>query len=154
MKLAGLFDQRVRGFRIVELGGLGVLLVLVLAVYLAKTGAGGERANIDHVQQQIEDEQTRIRLLQAEVANLEQPERLEALSSHYLDLQPITAKREVQPDALPDIALTPLTAKAGQPSNTQAGHAPATVSPAPPPAQALSPPATANTATGPLRGER
>ena len=150
MKLAGLFDQRVRGFRIVELGGLGVLLVLVLAVYLAKTGAGGERADIDHVQQQIQDEQTRIRLLQAEVANLEQPERLETLSSQYLGLQPVTAKREVQPDALPDIALTPLAAKA-----SQAAHAPAALSPAPPTAQALAPPATANTAAGPLlRGER
>ena len=144
MKLAGLFDQRVRGFRIVELGGLGVLLALVLAVYLSKTGAGGERADIDHVQQQIQDEQTRIRLLQAEVANLEQPERLETLSSQYLGLQPVTAKREVQPDALPDIALTPLAAKAA--------HAPAAVSPAP--TQSLAPPATANTAAGPLRGER
>ena len=70
MKLAGLFDQRVRGFRIVELGGLGVLLALVLAVYLSKTGAGGERADIDHVQQQIQDEQTRIRLLQARAVSI------------------------------------------------------------------------------------
>jgi cell division protein FtsL len=105
MKLSGLFDQRVRGFRIVEVGGLGVLLILVLAVYLSKAGAGGERADIDHVQQQIFDEQARIRLLQAEVANLEQPERLEALSGQYLGLQPVSAKHEVQPDALPDLAL-------------------------------------------------
>jgi cell division protein FtsL len=105
MKLGGLFDQRVRGFRIVEIGGLGVLLVLVLAVYLSKTGAGGERADIDHVQQQIADEQTRIRLLQAEVASLEQPERLELLSSQYLGLRPVPAKHEIQPEALPDLAL-------------------------------------------------
>ena len=105
MKLSGLFDQRVRGFRIVEVGGLGVLLVLVLGVYLSKAGAGGERADIDHVQQQIYDEQTRIKLLQAEVASLEQPERLEALSGQYLGLQPVSAKHEVQPDALPDLAL-------------------------------------------------
>jgi len=106
-----LFDQRVRGFRIVELGGLGVLLVLVLAVYLSKAGAGGERADIDHVQQQIADEQTRIKLLQAEVASLEQPERLEALSGQYLGLQPIPAKHEVQPDELPDLALIQRVAK-------------------------------------------
>ena len=111
MKLSGLFDRRVRGFRVVELGGLGVLLALVLAVYLSKAGAGGERADIDHVQQQIGDEQTRIRLLQAEVASLEQPERLEALSSQYLDLQPIPAKHEVQPDELPDLALIQRVAK-------------------------------------------
>ena len=119
MKLAGLFDQRVRGFRIVELGGLSVLLVLVLAVYLAKAGAGGERADIDHVQQQIEDEQTRIRMLQAEVANLEQPERLQTLSSQYLGLQPISAKHEVQAEALPDLALVPVT-KAASPAQTPA----------------------------------
>ena len=116
MKLSGLFDRRVRGFRVVELGGGAVLLALVLAVYLAKTGAGGERADIDHVQQQIFDEQTRIRLLQAEVANLEQPERLEALSAQYLGLQPVPAKHEVQADALPDLALIQHVAKAAQPS--------------------------------------
>jgi cell division protein FtsL len=102
---SGFFERRIRGFRIVELGGLGVLLVLVLSVYLSKAGAGGERADIDRVQQQIYDEQTRIRLLQAEVANLEQPERLEALSGQYLGLQPVPAKHEVEPDALPDLAL-------------------------------------------------
>jgi cell division protein FtsL len=105
MKLSGLIDHRVRGFRVVEVGALLVLLALVLAVYLSKAGAGGERADIDHVQQQIDDEQTRIRLLRAEVANLEQPERLEALSSQYLNLQPIPAKHEVQADALPDLAM-------------------------------------------------
>jgi len=110
-----LFDQRVRGFRVVELGGLGVLLALVLAVYLSKAGAGGERADIDHVRQQIADEQTRIKLLQAEVASLEQPERLEALSSQYLGLQPIAAKHEVQPDALPDLALIQRVSKAAPP---------------------------------------
>ena len=120
MKLAGLFDQRVRGFRIVELGGLGVLLVLVLAVYLAKAGAGGERADIDHVQQQIEDEQTRIRMLQAEVANLEQPERLQTLSSQYLGLQPIPAKHEVQAEALPDLAMVPIAKSAQVPVATSA----------------------------------
>jgi cell division protein FtsL len=103
--MSGFFDRRVRGFRIVEVGGISVLLALVLTVYLSKAGAGGERADIDHVQQQIYDEQTRIRLLQAEVASLEQPERLEALSGQYLGLQPVPAKHEVEPDALPDLAL-------------------------------------------------
>ena len=32
MKLFGFFDRRVRGFRVVEVGALGVLLVLILAV--------------------------------------------------------------------------------------------------------------------------
>jgi cell division protein FtsL len=89
---------------VVEVGGLAVLLVLILAVYLAKTGAGGKRADIDHVQQQITDEQTQIRMLRAEVATLEQPERLEALSTRYLGLEPIPARHEVTAAALEDVA--------------------------------------------------
>ncbi len=104
MRPFAFFDHRVRGFRIVELGGLVVLLILVLTVYLAKTGAGGKRADIDHLQGQIGDERTQIRILKAEVATLEQPERLEALSSRYLGLVPISARREVTLQALSDVA--------------------------------------------------
>jgi len=104
MKPFGFFEHRVRGFRVVELGGLSVLLVLILTVYLAKTGAGGERADIDRIQHQIFDEQTQIRILRAEVATLEQPERLEALSERYLGLQPISVRREVTPQGLQDVA--------------------------------------------------
>ena len=99
----GFFDRRVRGFRIVEVGALGVLLVLILTVYLAKTGAGGKRADIDRIQGQISDEQTQIRMLRAEVATLEQPSRLEALAA-YLQLGPISARREITVAALPDVA--------------------------------------------------
>jgi cell division protein FtsL len=106
VKLSGLFDRRVRGFRVVELGALAVLLALVLAVYLSKSGANGERADIDHTQEQIDNEKIRIRLLQAEVANLERPERLEALATQYLGMQPISIKHEIAPDALPDLTLT------------------------------------------------
>ena len=42
MSVLGVFEQRYRGFRVVEIGGIGVLLVLILLVYLAKTSAGGE----------------------------------------------------------------------------------------------------------------
>jgi cell division protein FtsL len=104
MRLFGFFDRRVRGFRIVEVGALGVLLVLILAVYLAKTGAGDKRADIERVQDQIADEQSQIRILRAEVATLEQPERLEALSARYLGLAPISARREVTPEGLRDVA--------------------------------------------------
>lgn len=104
MRPFGLFDRRVRGFRVVELGALGVLLILILTVYLAKTGAGGKRADIDRIQHQIFDEQAQIRLLRAEVATLEQPERLAALSVRYLGLRPISARREVTAQGLQDVA--------------------------------------------------
>lgn len=104
MRPFAFMDRRVRGFRVVEVGGLAVLLVLILAVYLAKTGAGAKRADIDHVQTQIDDEQSQIRILRAEVATLEQPERLEALSAKYLGLAPVSERREITAAALADVA--------------------------------------------------
>jgi hypothetical protein len=102
-----LFDRRYRGFRVIEIGGLGVLLVLALVVYLAKTTAGGERADIDHIQAQIDGEQARVTLLKAEVAKLEQPERLETLSGRYLNLQPIAPSHEISGEALASVAHPP-----------------------------------------------
>jgi cell division protein FtsL len=102
-----LIDRRYRGFRVIEIGGLGVLLALALVVYLAKTHAGGERADIDHIQAQIEDEQARVTLLKAEVAKLEQPERLESLSGRYLKLQPVPPDHEIAASALESLAHAP-----------------------------------------------
>jgi cell division protein FtsL len=103
MSLSSIFDRRVRGFRVVELVCLGVLLVLVLGVYMAKTFAGRERAQIASVEQQIEDEKLRIRLLKAEVAFLEQPQRIERLAQDQ-HLAPIKPERETTEDALIDVA--------------------------------------------------
>jgi len=75
MKLFGFMDRRVRGVRVVDLAGAVLLCGLVLVVYMAKTGAGGTAVDIDKVQLQIDEEHGQIRLLQAEVANEEQPER-------------------------------------------------------------------------------
>ena len=94
------FTRRWRGFRIIELTGLAVLLVLMLVVYLAKTFGGTERSEIAHVERQISQERTRVRLLRAEVAHLEQPERLERLSRQYLGMEPIGAKREIAADSI------------------------------------------------------
>ena len=104
MNLFSLLNGRVRGFRILELIGAGFLTALVLTVYLAKTGAGDKRDDIDRVEQQIETETAQIRLLRAEVAAEERPDRLEALASQYLGLQPASAKHEIDAEALADIA--------------------------------------------------
>ncbi|MDB5449173.1 MAG: hypothetical protein JWQ52_301 [Phenylobacterium sp.] len=99
-----LLSRRVRGFRLVDLMALGFLVALILGVYLAKTIAGRERAEIARVESQIGAEKARIRLLQAEVSHLEQPARIEHLSETYLGLAPISLKREATPDALPELA--------------------------------------------------
>lgn len=101
-----LLDRRVRGFRLVDLIAAALLVALVLGVYLAKTMAGRERAEIASMDRQIDEEHARIRLLQAEVAHLEEPARLEHLSAAYLGMAPVSIKRDVGPDGLADIART------------------------------------------------
>jgi hypothetical protein len=120
MSVLNVFDHRFRGFRVIEIGGVGVLLALILLVYLAKTVAGSESAQIDSVQQQIGDERNRVSLLRAEVASLEQPERLEALSSRYLGLQPVDAKHEIDAQALAQIAHPDATPPAAAGATAQA----------------------------------
>jgi hypothetical protein len=99
-----LFQRRVRGFRIVDLSAFGCLAVLVLSVYAFKANQGGENARIEDVDDQIVSEQRQIRVLQAELAHLEQPERLERLSIQYLGLGPTSAKHETSLDALIDVS--------------------------------------------------
>ena len=98
------FNRRVRGFRLVDVVSLGCLIALVLGVYLAKTFAGRERQEIARLERQIRAEQASIRLLTAEVAHLEQPERLERLAEGYLGLKPVEVEREAEADALASIS--------------------------------------------------
>ena len=115
---AGFMGRTLRGVRLVEFGALLVLLVMATGVYLAKASAGRERADITQVQGQIDDENKRLRLLQAEVAHLEEPERLVRLSAQ-LGLGPAPAKHEGSPDDLNDIAHAALIPeKAGKASPT------------------------------------
>lgn len=100
-----LLDRKIRGFRLVDVVALGILVAVILSVYLAKTMAGSERAQIAAVERQIEAEKVRIRLLQAEVAHLEQPARIETLSATHLGMGPIQAKHETTIDKLGEVAL-------------------------------------------------
>ena len=105
--LRTLFERRIRGFRIVELAAVGCLAVLVLGVYAFKAGAGRESAKISDVDKEIAEERRHVRLLRAELAHLEQPARLERLSTAYLGLSPVDAKREAPADALSELARQP-----------------------------------------------
>jgi len=107
-----LLDRRVRGFRLVDLVAAGLLVLLILGVYLAKTMAGRERAEIATVERQIGEEKARIRLLQAEVAHLEEPARLERLSEAYLGMAPVSIKREVGAESLSAVARVPVAPSA------------------------------------------
>ena len=102
--IGGMFRSRVRGFRVVNVAALALVMVMALGVYWAKTSAAREAAAIDDVQRQIVQEQRRTRLLQAEIAYLERPDRLTVLAESR-NLGPVPAAREATPDALPQIAV-------------------------------------------------
>ena len=104
MSLAFLFEKRFRGFRVVEIVAFLCLTTLVLGVYFTKAHAGHETAEITDVDQQIADIQRRVRLLHAELAHLETPSRIEALSEQYLNLAPISAKHETPETGLMEVA--------------------------------------------------
>jgi cell division protein FtsL len=115
---AGFLNRSLRGFRLVEFGALLVLLVMALGVYMAKAAAGRERADITTVQAQIDDESKRLRLLQAEVAHLEEPERLVRLSAQ-IGLAPTGARHQGAPEELGQIARAALIPdKGGKPAPT------------------------------------
>lgn len=108
--------RRIRGFRLIDLMAFLVLVALILGVYLAKTIAGRERAQIASAERGIAAEKAEIRVLKAEVAHLEEPARIQKLSETYLGMVPLPIKREVDPDALAEVALHPAVAKpAAQP---------------------------------------
>lgn len=89
-----IFTHRTRGFRTLNVLLTSMLVVLAVGVNLAKTFAGKERTEIVSTERQIRDEARQIRVLQAEVAHLEQPERLERLSRAYLAMAPVNVQQE------------------------------------------------------------
>lgn len=103
-----IFHRRLRGFRIVELGALALLLALAFAVYAFKTFAGTQNADTMKLEQQIALEQKRIRLLNAEIAYLENPRRVERLSTGYLNLAPVSPAQETSAH---DLATLPSPAR-------------------------------------------
>lgn len=101
------FERRYRGVRVVNFAAGAVLLALAVGVYLAKTEAGREATAISKVERQIVTEKAQIRMLQAEVASLEQPERISRLSTGYLGLAPLDAKHDAPPEKLAELAAKP-----------------------------------------------
>lgn len=117
MTLRALFARRVRGFRLVELVGLAVLAATILGVYLGKAVAGREEAAINSTEKEILALRARVRMLNAEVAFFESPERLEHLSTQ-LSLGPIKPTQELTLDHLSINALSARPVAAAAPVQT------------------------------------
>ncbi len=102
--MSNIFTHRIRGFRTINIVFGATLLVLAVSVNFAKVVAGRERNEIGLVESSISKEKARIRLLEAEVAHLEQPERIGRLSRVHLAMAPVTAKQEASVETLAQVA--------------------------------------------------
>jgi len=65
-----------------------LVIVLVVGLYKAKTDAAQTEAHVIQLQHQIGDEESDQRALKAEIAHLESPEHVQALSRDHLELTP------------------------------------------------------------------
>lgn len=101
-----LFAWKVRGIRCIEIIGVLLVAAMIFSVYLAKAAAAREGAEIADLERQIGESGQRVRLLKAEVARLEQPGRLEALS-RGAGLGPVEMKRQASEDNLANLAPIP-----------------------------------------------
>lgn len=101
-----LFAWKVRGIRCIEIIGVLLVAAMIFSVYLAKAAAAREGAQIADLERQIGESGQRVRLLKAEVARLEQPGRLEALS-RGAGLGPVEMKRQASEDNLANLAPIP-----------------------------------------------
>jgi len=130
-----LFAWKIRGIRWVEIIGVLLVAAMVFSVYVAKAAAARESARIADLERQISDNGQRVRLLRAEVARLERPTRLEALS-RGAGLGPVDVHRQARAENLPSLAPIPEPRPvviAPTPPAPDAAPAPASDAPAPAP---------------------
>lgn len=97
--LQRLFDWKVRGVRWIEIIGVALVAIMIVSVYAAKAAAARESSRIAQLEQDIRENGQRVRLLRAEVARLEQPARLEALS-RQIGMAPVDIHRQAGEDQL------------------------------------------------------
>jgi cell division protein FtsB len=119
--LQRLFDWKVRGVRWIEIVGVALVAIMIVSVYAAKAAAARESSRIAQLEQDIRENGQRVRLLRAEVARLEQPARLEALS-RQIGMGPVDVRRQAEEGGL--TTLKP-TASAAKPAPAPAPAAPA-----------------------------
>ncbi len=104
MRLVNPFTHRIRGFRVLDVAFVALIVSIAVASYAFKTFAGAEDADAGSVETRILAEQKRIRLLDAEIARLEDPRRIEDLSTRYLQFAPVAPTHDIAPGALAQIA--------------------------------------------------
>jgi len=83
--------RRMTGFLLFLIG-----VALTVGLYYVKTRAQTARKQAVKIERQIAQEEASLRVLRAEIAYLEKPERLKALSEAHLGLQPVAVKDVIE----------------------------------------------------------
>lgn len=109
-----LFEQRVRGIRLIELVGIAVALAMIFWVCLSKAREGEDIKRMNDLDSQISEQQDAVAALRIRVANLERPSRLEALAVEYLGMKPVSSAHEADIESIGEISRT--TSKAMAPA--------------------------------------
>ena len=74
--------------RVMDGFSAGALLLAATLVYYIKTDTREMRADERLLERELQAEREKINVLQAEIAHLENPDRLRRLAKQYLDLKP------------------------------------------------------------------
>ncbi len=124
-----IFEQRIRGFRLIDLIGCALVLAIIFWVCVSKAREDQDKQRMSQIDQQIAEQQQVVDGLKIKVARLESPTRLEALATTVLNMKPVENGHEAGLDSLPEIS--------GRVSPAMTSHpvvapAPAAVAPAAP----------------------
>lgn len=113
--LKRLFDWKLHGVRVVEIFAGVVACALIFSVYVTKVAADRENRQIAALEAEIADDADRVRLLRAEIARLERPDRLEDLSRRA-GLQPVAVDRRATVGQIEALAPAPEPKPAAAPA--------------------------------------
>ncbi|HTM80034.1 cell division protein FtsL [Asticcacaulis sp.] len=114
--LMRLFEQRVRGIRLIELVGGILMFGLIFWVCISKAREGEDVRRMNELDRQIAVEQEAVNSLKIKVAQLERPGRLEQLAVEYLGMKPTDPNHEARLESLGEISRT--TSQAVSPAST------------------------------------
>jgi hypothetical protein len=95
------------------------LVGFALALYWAKAEAQTAREQVVSLQKDVDTERRAVRTLEAEVAWMERPDRLEATARQSMGLVPLAADKTASLDELDQIAPLAPQAPAPQPAPVQ-----------------------------------
>lgn len=102
--LRNLYDQRLWGFRLVEVVLALCALLSLSWVYISTVQENRYDKRMVELEKAITQEREALQVLRLKVAGLEKPSRIEALAVETLGMTPVDPKHEAGPEALQQLA--------------------------------------------------